>query len=165
VDVAVSFLAAEAEDVKPFCRHRPTNCLANAVHDLLQSEVFIGVEVRSHSLSMLLRGDERVAVQTGVLVQERDGDVVFVEHVMAKLRIACEQLADEAAPAEALSESFEIERLVLDLDILCDAGTSRAAVAACPAVAWVSRCSGHDVVVQVEDVVGSYRRLTSTSRS
>jgi hypothetical protein len=59
---------------------------------------------------MLLWGDERIAVQVRVLVQERNCDLVFVDDVVPKLRVPLQQLADEAAAANLASDLFEVVR-------------------------------------------------------
>ena len=52
--------------------------------------------------------DEYVAVKSWILVEKRDSTVVLVDDVMSEVRVSLDQLADEAATNESLSERLEV---------------------------------------------------------
>jgi hypothetical protein len=79
------------------------------VHDGLQREVLIAGEVAGDLLAMGPRCDERVPVERGVAVQERDGKVVLVEDMVGEVGVPRQQLADEAAVAEARAQRLEVD--------------------------------------------------------
>jgi hypothetical protein len=109
VDVPVSRLAAEAEDVEALGGDGAAERLADAVDARLEREVLVEREVAGNLLAVLLRRDEHVAVQGLEALEERHRVLVLEDDVMAELGIAPEQLADEAPAGEPPVQLVEID--------------------------------------------------------
>jgi len=108
VDVSVSLLASQAQDVEAFGGDGSPDRLTDTVHDRLQSEVLGGAEVPGYLFAVLSRCDQHIAVERRVLVQERNCVFVLVDQYMRKLGIACDELADKATPFEVTPYPFEV---------------------------------------------------------
>lgn len=109
VHVAVPLLAAQAEDIETLGREDPPDSLADAVDNRLQSKVLLEREVSRDLLAMFARRDEDVTAQPRILVQKRDRVGVFVDDVMSELRVAGQQLADEATVAKLVPDRFGVD--------------------------------------------------------
>lgn len=109
VGVAISLLAPEAEDVEALGRDDPADGLTDTPDDVLQLQILGATEIACDLFSAFARRDEHVSVQRRIRVEKRDGGVVFVDDVMRELWIAGEQLADEAAIAEPVSDRVEVD--------------------------------------------------------
>jgi hypothetical protein len=108
LNVAVPLLASETEDVEALGRDDLTNGFADPAHDVLQLQVFRAAEIRGDLFPVFAGRNEHVSVQRGIRIEKRDGSVVLVDDVVRELRVADDQLADEAAIAEPPSESLEV---------------------------------------------------------
>ena len=107
MDVPVCLLAAEAEYVQALGWYDCADRLADSIDNDLQIEVLVQAEVAGDVLAVLLGSDEDVSVQRLIALKERDRPLVFVNDVVAVLRIPAEHLADEAATRE--SPPFDVE--------------------------------------------------------
>ena len=96
VDVPVGGSAAEAQDVRPLGRDDLAHRLGDAVHDPLELEVLVELEIRRDLLSMLARRDEHRPEQRGKRAEKRDRPVVLVHDVVRVLRVPRDDGADEA---------------------------------------------------------------------
>lgn len=105
--VPVALLTPEAQNIEPFRGYDTPNGFPDSTHDILEGEVFLAIEVPGHLFAVLARRNEHVAVEHRVFVQERDRAVVFVDDAMLEIRIACEELADEATAGELRADGVE----------------------------------------------------------
>jgi hypothetical protein len=71
--------------------------------DLLEANELVSRKVARHLFAVFTRSDEDVPVEGGIAVQKRDRETVVVDDVMSKLRIARQELTDEAAALEVIS--------------------------------------------------------------
>src|SRR4051794_21077598 len=97
VDVPVPLPAPEAEDVQALGWDDGPDRLAHTMHDRLQLQVLLELEVAGDLLAMRARRHQDVAVQRRIPVEKRDGAFVLVDEVVREVGIACDKLADEAA--------------------------------------------------------------------
>jgi hypothetical protein len=121
VNVPVPLLAAETEDVQPLRRNGAPYRLADAVDNLLEAHVLLAGEIARDLLAVVLRSDEHVSEQRGVLVQKRDGVLVFVNDVVRELGITCDQLADEAPLADGSPHRTEVDASPIHEGMIADA--------------------------------------------
>jgi hypothetical protein len=97
MNVAVPLLTTEADHVETLCGHRPANRLPNAVHDSLQRRILVLGEVARHLLTVLAWGDEDVPVESRILVQKGNGELVLVDDMAPAAIRTGDDAANEAA--------------------------------------------------------------------
>ena len=81
--MTIPLLAAQGQDINPFCRDCLTHRLRRLVDHMLKSKVFLDGEIAGHLLSMLHRGDQDVAVKNRVFVEEDDHFLILLDDVIA----------------------------------------------------------------------------------
>lgn len=113
MNMSVGLLASEAEDIEALGWNHSAHRLGDPVDNCLQLEILIAGEIPGHLLPMLSWCDEDIPEEARVLVEESDGFVVLVDHVMGMHRIAGNQLTDEANTVEAPTECFAVDRCSL----------------------------------------------------
>ena len=98
VQVRVALLAAQAQRVHPLGGHRRGQCLGHLVHDVLEGEELVLVQVVHPVLDVPLGRHQAVAQQDRPAGQERDGAGVFVDIVVGIVRMPGQDRADKARP-------------------------------------------------------------------
>jgi hypothetical protein len=122
VDVAVPLPAPEAEDVEALGWDDGPDRLAHTMHDRLQLQVLLELEVAGHILAVRARRHQDVAVQRRIPVEKRDGTFVLVDEVVREIGIACNELADEAASSQVAADGVEVDSTALHRRMIADVG-------------------------------------------
>ena len=110
VDVPVCLLATKAEHIQPLRREDPGKRTSNTPDRSLKGKVFVLGEIARHVLAMGPGGNERIAVKSRVLAQERNRELIFVKHVMGKLGVPLDDLANETSSLRTAPDVFVVER-------------------------------------------------------
>jgi aryl-alcohol dehydrogenase-like predicted oxidoreductase len=96
------------------------------MHDSLQLQVFLELEVAGHLLAMRARRHEDVAVERGIPVEKRDSAFVLVDDVVREVGVACDELTDEAASAKISADCVEVDSSAFHGRMIADVGRDRA---------------------------------------
>jgi aryl-alcohol dehydrogenase-like predicted oxidoreductase len=126
VDVTVPLPAPEAEDVQALGWDDGPDRLTHAMHDRLQLQVLVGLEVAGHLLAMRAGRHQDVAVQRRIPVEKRDGAFVLVDEVVREVGIACDELADEASSFQVAADGVEVDSTAHHRRMIADVGRDRA---------------------------------------
>lgn len=111
VDVRVSLLAAQAEDVHPFGLDDCAEGFADPMHDALKVQILLDREIAGHLLAVLAGGDEDVPVESGEPWKKGDGPLVFVEDLVWVRPL--HEFADEALGRLSAGKCAPVQRLPL----------------------------------------------------
>jgi phosphatidylserine/phosphatidylglycerophosphate/cardiolipin synthase-like enzyme len=110
VDMPVCLLAPKTENVQPFRRHNLGESPSNTPDDLLKRKVLDFGEIGRHLLPMFPRGNERIAIQSRVLAQKCNRELILVKHVMGKLGVPLDDFANEATSRRTAPNFFVVKR-------------------------------------------------------
>jgi len=95
VDMSVTLLTAERQDVDPLCIDTLAQRFGRFVDCSLESKIFLDGEIACHLLLVLYRSDQCVSVQDRILVEEYDNFIILMDDVVA-IQISCNHLTDKA---------------------------------------------------------------------
>src|SRR5579871_2293884 len=95
VNMTVSLLATQRQQIHPLCRHNLPDCFGDTINQGLQSKILFEAKVGCHLLAMLLGADQSIAVQQRIFVEKHDGLLILINHVVGILRIAGDDLTDK----------------------------------------------------------------------
>jgi hypothetical protein len=86
VHVPVCLLAPKTEDVHTLRRDSLGERLSNTPDNPLKRKVLVFREIGGYLLPMFARSNERIAVESRLLAQKRNRELVFEKHVMGCTR-------------------------------------------------------------------------------
>lgn len=95
MNVTISLLASQRQNIDTLSVHRPPDCLRNPINLPLKGKVFILGEITRYMFLMLDGSNQRVTVQSGVFIQENNGRIILMDD-MVSIETSSDHLTNEA---------------------------------------------------------------------